>query len=525
MSSGPGGSGLEEDRLRAELARAQRRIAQLEASTSMRLGQALISSARNPRSSVRLPRQMLAMWRGRRAGGARRAARSVEPGEAPTSQAALLAGMDFLPAGTGGPVVAGVLRDATAADLSSTGQVVPLLPHSALEVLDRVQPDLILVESAAAVAPSAWAHLGDPAAADRLRALQRVRLWARSADVPVVLWRCSPPHLSVFLAGFAADADLVVAGPEASGSPAWDCGLPLAGNVAWGGQRTGVVMLGGNDPAAGAVRHAALDAVARELGDELTVLADPDGPGATGSGGLHRRARSTRLLGFATGLANPFGAPGGGHGAHRQTLALLAAGLRVLTGPDPDLEGMPGVHVLADARGAAGAVADLRSAAALSPVEHAAVLRRLHLDHAPSHALAGLAALVAGSAPPPRRALAAAVVTDDLAGAATAIIGQALPPSEVVVRRGAWREEAHRRLTDAGIPVVVVPDGVEPASASVAPAAVVGDLRDPRVLLDLEVAALATNADVVGLHRAPGTLRISSGTSPGTPPIRWDLPA
>lgn len=195
----------ERDRLAAELRRARERIgvletrvAMLQGSTSLRVGQALVSAARSPlRGSTRLPRELYGMWRGRGKGGRPAAARPGAPaaaspapgGGGPAADGHLhLAHRAF----TAGPrdrlVIAGVLDATTAADFAHDAVVNRVLPHDARQVAERTDPDVLVVQLSACLA-GPWAHTGTGTAPDLDRRLAELLATVHALGRTAVLWR------------------------------------------------------------------------------------------------------------------------------------------------------------------------------------------------------------------------------------------------------------------------------------------------------------------------------------------------
>ncbi|MFE0626631.1 hypothetical protein ACFW3D_06625 [Streptomyces sp. NPDC058864] len=213
----------ERDRLAAELRRARERIEVLEArvamlqgSTSMRVGQALVSAARSPlRGSTRLPRELYGMWRGRGKGGRPSAARPGGPAAAAAPGAAEAAADGHLHlahrAFTAGPrdrlVVAGVLDAATAADFAHDAVVNRVLPHDARQVAERTDPDVLVVQLSACLS-GPWAHTGTGTAPDLDRRLAELLAAAHALGRTAVLWRDAPASAAPGLAPFPWDAVL-----------------------------------------------------------------------------------------------------------------------------------------------------------------------------------------------------------------------------------------------------------------------------------------------------------------------------
>jgi hypothetical protein len=185
----------------AQLQEARSRLAALEGSTSLQVGKALTAAAKRPgKSLVKLPRDLYRLWRSsgntrhterRRRGGAE----PVRSFDAERQESRLLTGL------SGGSedllVVATVVGPSVAEAIDPYVRPVPLRPHDAQIVMDGVDVDLVLVSASAAAPGSPWAHVGDPAAADRTRALHWVLESAASRGIPTVLLDDvpSPPAL------------------------------------------------------------------------------------------------------------------------------------------------------------------------------------------------------------------------------------------------------------------------------------------------------------------------------------------
>ncbi|MFF7215536.1 hypothetical protein ACFZAU_34195 [Streptomyces sp. NPDC008238] len=213
----------ERDRIAAELRRARERIEVLETrvgmlqgSTSLRVGQALVSAARSPlRGSTRLPRELYGMWRGRGRGGRPSAARPGGPVASAAQDAAGAAADGHLHlahrAFTAGPrdrlVLAGVLDPGTAADFSHDAVVNRVLPHDARQVTERTDPDVLVVQLSACLR-GAWAHTGTGDAPDLDRRLAELLAVAHALGRTAVLWRDAPASAAPVLAPFPWDAVL-----------------------------------------------------------------------------------------------------------------------------------------------------------------------------------------------------------------------------------------------------------------------------------------------------------------------------
>ncbi|WP_017613604.1 hypothetical protein [Nocardiopsis salina] len=187
----------------AQLQEAQVRLASLEGSTSLQVGRALTNAAKRPgRSLVRLPRDLYRLWRrsGTTTHSQRRRVEPVRSFDADRQEARLLSGIvgqgeEHLVAAT---VVGTGIQQAIDPYLRS----VPLRPHDAQIVMDGVDVDLVLVSSSAAAPGSPWAHVGDPAVADRTRALGWVLESAVSRGIPAVLLEDGPTPPALRELGF-----------------------------------------------------------------------------------------------------------------------------------------------------------------------------------------------------------------------------------------------------------------------------------------------------------------------------------
>ncbi|WP_028648643.1 hypothetical protein [Nocardiopsis sp. CNT312] len=188
----------------AQLQEARARLATLEASTSLQVGRALTSAAKRPgRSLVRLPRDLYRLWR--RSGESRhvqrrQSAAPIRSFDAERQEARLLTGL----AGFGEErlVAATVVGPEVQAAVEPYVRCVPLRPHDAQIVMDGVDVDLVLVSSSAAGAGSPWAHVGDPATADRTRSLHWVLEEAAARGVPTVLLDDAPAPPGLRALGF-----------------------------------------------------------------------------------------------------------------------------------------------------------------------------------------------------------------------------------------------------------------------------------------------------------------------------------
>lgn len=169
-----------EDRVRI----LEARVAALEESTSLRVGRAVTDAARG-RGVLRLPRELMGLWRDR---GTPNKITSVDARERPMATARdedrLIA-----TAPATGKIVAAILPPG--AHLEGV-HVIELMPHDAAIVLDTADVDLLLVDAAAGEPGGPWAYLGTPGVPDRERALLAAMEVARARGIPATLAGRSP---------------------------------------------------------------------------------------------------------------------------------------------------------------------------------------------------------------------------------------------------------------------------------------------------------------------------------------------
>ncbi|PSK97071.1 hypothetical protein CLV63_10974 [Murinocardiopsis flavida] len=496
----------------AQLQEAQARLAALEGSTSLQVGRALTAAAKRPgRGLVRLPRDLIRLWRGsnRTAHTAkrRRSAEPVRSYDAERQEARLLAG-------SAGPrdgrlVVAGVLSPEARAAVEPYVRVVPLRPHDAQVVFESVDADLLLVTASAAAPGTAWAHVGDPAAADRTRALRWIVDAAAGRGIPSVLVADAPAPPALAGLGY----DLVDDG---------DLGIPLHrfNPVAAEPERAA-------EPV-----HAPSDAPASPAVTALLTALGADAPRSEKPGW---DALPDLLRGSAAVV---------GDDTARAEQALVCGARTLLLAPAADTGYPSGVlRTVPPARGGraeplrAGLDA-VRDDGQLTPEELRTALRTIFLTRAVPVRLAELLGRVA-LAPGPvsdadplagRRVALLAVPTEDTASLALAddVLRQEHPPAELVVPEEAARFAGVERLRSHGLPVRLVPgaalraapapdDWAALANAAEAPwAALWREPRGPGFLADLLCAAECSGADAVGPPFS------SFDARPGDTDVDWD---
>ncbi|MFE4576394.1 hypothetical protein [Streptomyces chartreusis] len=190
----------------------QARVAMLEGSTSLRVGKALVSAARSPkRGAARLPGELYGLWRGRRstagraADGAKKA--QAEP-EAPLDDRFHLAHRALTAAPRDRLVVAGVLTPETAEDFAADVVVNPLLPHDGRLLVQRTDPDVLVVQLSACTGDGPWWLTGTGLAPDLDRTLAELLAEQRVLGRKSVLWRDGPASAAPGLTRLAWDAVL-----------------------------------------------------------------------------------------------------------------------------------------------------------------------------------------------------------------------------------------------------------------------------------------------------------------------------
>lgn len=453
--------------------RAERELDRTKRSAAYVVGDLLVQAAKDPRRLLTLPRDLWRTWRLRRA--RRSAPKQAGPARARAvldlDAARLLVPRVAAVAPGRGLSIAGAIATATARGWSPYAAVSAALPHEAAALVEAVDPDIVLIDTSAARPGQAWAHLGDPAAADRLLAAGALVDAAHALGRPAVLLRMTPPSHTAYLDSLARRCDLVVDGPGAARRSAWHPGVdPLAhadlpdlpALLVTAAPRSGVE----------AVAHAA----------PRSLRVDP---------ALPDDLAWSRALAAATGLLAEPVAPGR-LGAGLDSVTALVAGRRVLGPGDDDLARI--LSARRAARTALTATSDRDELAAvarggpapLTPEEHRAAFAAVLLAAAAPVQLTVLAERL-GIASRPRACWDVALVADsDLDP--DRVIAQAWRPRELIVRE-ALPDRARAALAGAGVEVVTVQDSAlrEPALLGIASPYLAQqvDLRDPHDLLDL----------------------------------------
>jgi hypothetical protein len=519
----PGGSGedagvlAERERLarqlretRMQLAMTQQRLTALQNSATMALGKTLVNAAKRPwPRGAQLPRDLYRMWRDRgapgKSGGATLAtalaaaqladlkgtggrflSALTAPGALSLADPALLGASDGLGSESPRLVITGALTSLACATLAPDAVVHPLLPHDADVLIEGTGADLVVIEAAALLPGSPWAHATDPAAADRGRRLARMIVMARSLGKPVALVRNVPPALLPALGWVAEACDVV-----------WDGGL---GVQLARFNPVGISPARPADPLYAGDRDPREGPAARALLDQLTAAGADAAAAVIVTGGRSWRTLPELYRGNAVFVtASP-----------QQAREQAACGARVI-GP---------IGSGTDAAAVAAAVSAASAAAPLTHADIQAGLREVFHEHATPVTLAGLvgraglpATLVGG-----RQVTVLAIVDSgsaegstaasaQAAALGTAILGQQLRPAEVIVSAPAAYagpvREALKALRDAGIRVRVTDAADAGSLASLANSPWVAPWPAEPVpgsyLADLVCGRECAQADAVGL--------------------------
>ncbi len=490
---------LQQDLRRAEARaeRAERALDRAQRSASYVVGNLLVKAAKDPRRLLRLPRDLWRIWRLRRSRRTTPSAPSATRGrrdelldfDAPRL---LIPRTSVAAAAQGSLAIAGALSHRTTLAWEPYAAVSSALPHEGPALIEAVDADIVVIDTAAALPGESWEHLGDPAAVDRLRAAAALVDAAHAQGRPVVLLRTTPPSHTVFLGELAARCDLVVDGPGSVSDNPWHPGIDPA---AW---QCGPVPAGG-----GAFVHwqgPAGTPVERELRDQVLQALDPAmlrSPDPR----LHRAlALRDSVRRAAFGLADPLWTPEHLVGASATTLGLLASGRRVLVGHDRDLRAL--LQLDDAARTAAVFTSDSVSLPAaveqvgrpMNDAQRRAVLRTIVLGASAPVQLSRLAEQLEVESRPRAVWDVALVVGEDLD--IDQVLLQSWRPREIVVPRNP-SDRAITQLHDEGIVVTPLPDEVRRDRTLLNMAVTTPliarqvSLEDPAAILDLLVEHIA----------------------------------
>ena len=476
---------LRQANTRAE--RAERELQRTRQGASYVVGALLVQAAKDPRRLVLLPRDLWRVWRLRKA--RRTAGRSIAPGVQPReildrdATRLLLPRLSAVPAGRR-LTIAGALSAATAREWGPYAAVSMALPQDGTALIEAIDPDIVVIDSAAALPGETWSHLGNPAAIDRLLAAGAMVDAAHALGRPVVLLRMTPPSHTAFLADLAGRCDLVVDGPGSTRVSPWHPGIDPLAWAAMTPDANGLLV-----PPPGESRPAAHLSQLLFSASINPVTVDPAAPVDV--------AWARALAQTSAGVADPAIVSSRTLGAGRTSVGLLASGRRVLSGGDADLDTL--LARRPDALTAALITSDpqalveaaRRGPTPLTATEHRAALAAVLLAASAPVQLTRLAERL-GIAARPRSCWDVALVADaDLD--VDRILSQSWRPREVITD-ATITARAHQALDEAGIDVVERPLGrdVDPARLGLTSTYVAHqvDLHQPHDILDLLSGAL-----------------------------------
>lgn len=546
----------EADELRREAARLSAELDRTSSSTSFLLGRTFVEAARHPSSAPRLPLDLVRLWRRRglsadhskipappkrsrsstvpapvEPAGSQPGAVSVE-GTDETRRFVAHVAFEMRPRLR--PVVAGILTDSTANALAHDAVVNPVGPNDARLVIERTEPDIVLVETAALGPGRPWAHAGDPAATDRTARVLELIDQARALGKVAVLIRDARQPAAAGLIPLESRFDLVLDAHGAPGhNPGWSRGVQLARFNPIGARASRdprPLFVGGLSPRAPrATLSFATEVIATvaELG--LEVQADPDAPtddavpttgegGAVGAGWLPWRDAPTVYRARAVGVANPITVRDSVTVIEPRILEQLACGMGIVSGPNLALAAAFGAYVrfVHEPAEAAAAVREAISEEARSADETRALMRALFERHATPVMLTVITRQFP-SVPDPRATRSVTAVVGagsiDRARLIESLTHQAHRPAEALLTGpDQWSAAERDALEAADIATrVLESNGTETSWSAIASIATAQWLTawpvdrpvGPCYLLDLAGGAEMSQADVVGYGPQP----------------------
>lgn len=531
------------ERAEAAVRSLERKVHSLETSTSLRLGQMLVDAGRKPQSELaRLPRQLARLWRGRAAPRPHRPERTQQAPPMPTSQVSSvnLVGMltkdtTLTPKPRGRLCVAGVLSPTTARVLARHADLIILHRGSARGLVERTHPDVVLIETRASTSNPGWLGFTEPGNVHAAREVLDLINEARVQGRPVALWRNGSTSAEAGASYLEPLCDEILVGPgSARAGRQWSPGVDLhqAVPVAPDVRRSGCISTGSwnareSSAAQGLRRRALIAAVSRgarlypDLEDWydddlwpselLDCVARPLDPKERAE--VHQQA--------AVAVTAPFTVPSATGALHHRALEQLASGLRVVSGPNSELEAaFPQFVRFAQEQSVEHDVLSAVDEGAPTASEAREVLRVLFERHSAPVLVAQLAQLLGIHRPTTNRR-SICVVADVAAGQTTRLVStlanQRLRPDELVVHYvDPLPDRALDELIGQGVRVHHQQHQQQGAGSSSAPARI-PSLETPWIclwdgtewpstrLLDLAIGAEISEADAVGLQAAEGS--------------------
>jgi hypothetical protein len=511
--------------------RLEREMRALRSSAGLQLGAALIEAVKRPSAAPRLPGRLVEIARRRNRGGANPAVPRPQDAQAvPATDVVVVIEDSRLLAWSSEPAdrtvlpeICGIVTDTAAEMLSHHSALRRPVPHEARLALERALPDVVLIQASALLAPSAWGHAGTPGGAvSHARSLFDMVVLAGVLGVPVVVWQDIRPSMTPALGPLVRRADLVIGGGDSSGTePSWSPGVSLAAFHPTAKTSTDKVLV---VPERRTVAASAEARFRRELDRTELAAVRP----------LWSPELGDAIRTHAVALASPLG--GGRTAAVSDlTLASIASGARVLSGPNDTLLGAfpSAVMPVSDPAAVVGAAEALLAMPELSPVERRLNLRRIFDFESTPIRLGQLAASL-GLRPDPMASRRVTVVVEGVYGRDTAVaidnlLDQTSPPARILVAADEVPDRALDEVRALGIDVAVVRPGRSwSALAGATDSAWVmvwpnGAADAPRGLLhDLLAAAESVQADAIGAL-ATSPVDLGYGRFVDTLPIEGSL--
>jgi hypothetical protein len=567
--------------VRAEVQEAKVQATRIAGSTSYQLGRTLVETASRRRPIRRLPGSLVRIWRSRGSGppggpiepslrttgersttaaGAGRGSATNPPEVAHprpigrTEDRLFLAHSGVAISRRSKPVVLGIISDPMAGALAVDAVVNRVTPNDALLVLERSEPDLVLVEAAAFGRSHPWAFAADAAAVERARLLLELIERAHVLGRPAVLVRDIGAADQVGLIPLEPRFDLVLSASQgSSGASGWSRGVQLArfnplGAAAKRDDHT--LLVGGLDPRAPLRERRFFDPVlmaARDHGLDLRFDADapdgwdnvPDTLRKSVRGRIAWRDLAPLYRRSSVVVANPFVERDRLRAIGARTLEQLACGARIVSGPNQTLANLAGplAHVVHRPEAAAGVLADALAAGVPTAAEMRSLLRTLFLGHATPVMLSQVTRQLGLSTDPlagrSTTALATVGADADVGHVVESLTQQIQRPTRAVIRLddGArWSTDADDALAQAGIEVHMTPASADlSALAELAEEPTTAWLANwpddgragPRYLLDLLVGGEMSSADAVG-YQSGDPFRFVSSLGPDAGLLRWE---
>ena len=420
----------------------ERRLQATLSSTSYRVGRALVSAARRPRTLWRLPSQLLRLYKGR-----------SDPPETPQPAVPppdrLLFRYRYLPCAGAGAGLAVIASRRTVKALGAAFQVVPLWPHDAARVAEAVSPAAVIVESGAAVPGEAWCSLGTALGVDLRQTLAGIIEGFQRRSVPVAFWWTTPPASAPELSTVAECCDALFSDDSVPGPPQAaplslgldlrevDPAPPAANHV----DSRPLLHLGACEPDPRHTPAGWLVEAAVAAGAEVRYE-----PGHLHEGDETLRPEEAPMRYRSAGWTTPTGA-----GLSHRCLAMLAAGVPVLTTQAP--AGFAQVVAEVSSRADIAAGVEAASERLARPSAMAEALRAVHA-HGTTAGRFGVALR--------RLGVELAEPCDDRIGVfaaganpnalVAALRCQSIQPAEIVVDDPGLRETVRDALAPLGIP-------------------------------------------------------------------------